>query len=74
MQIINRAKVKHINRVTQQKKVVEVSGVVSDASGPIIGASIIIKGVNTGVITNLDGEFTLKVPIGATLIVSYSRI
>lgn len=57
--------------VTQQKKVVEVSGVVSDASGPIIGASIIIKGVNTGVITNLDGEFTLKVPIGATLIVSY---
>lgn len=57
--------------VTQQKKVVEVSGTVTDHLGPIIGASVLVKGANTGVITNLDGEFTMKIPVGATLIVSY---
>lgn len=44
-----------------------------DATGePIIGANVVEKGVGTnGVITNLDGEFTLEVPENASLIISY---
>lgn len=54
--------------VQQTKK---VSGVVSDAMGPIIGASVKVKGTSTGVATDFDGNFTLNVQPGATLIVSY---
>ena len=44
-----------------------------DATGdPIIGASIVEKGnTSNGTITNLDGDFSLKLPANATLIVSY---
>uniref|UniRef100_UPI001B3DF4FA STN domain-containing protein n=1 Tax=Bacteroides sp. TaxID=29523 RepID=UPI001B3DF4FA len=47
----------------QQQKQQKVSGVVKDNFGePIIGASIIEKGVaSNGTITNIDGEFTLTV-------------
>lgn len=54
--------------VQQAKK---VSGIVQDAMGPVIGASIKVKGTNTGVATDFDGKFTLSVNPGATLIVSY---
>ena len=51
----------------------KVSGVVKDAMGePVIGANVVEKGAGTnGVITNLDGEFTLEVPENASLSVSY---
>lgn len=49
-----------------------VKGVVKDASGePIIGASILQKGTTNGIITDLEGNFTLQVPNDAVLIVSY---
>ena len=35
------------------------SGIIEDALGPIIGASVIIKGTSTGVITDMDGQFSL---------------
>ncbi|MGN0281332.1 MAG: SusC/RagA family TonB-linked outer membrane protein [Prevotella sp.] len=54
--------------VQQTKK---VSGVVNDAMGPIIGASVKIKGTSTGVATDFDGKFNLSVQPGATLVVSY---
>lgn len=54
---------------TREKKV--VSGVVSDDMGPIIGATVFVKGTQTGVATNLDGEFKLTVPIGATIVVTF---
>ena len=54
--------------VQQAKK---VSGIVQDAMGPVIGASIKVKGTNTGVATDFDGKFTLSVNPGATLVVSY---
>ncbi|MGM9726643.1 MAG: SusC/RagA family TonB-linked outer membrane protein [Prevotella sp.] len=54
--------------VQQSKK---ISGVVQDAMGPVIGASIKVKGTNTGVATDFDGKFTLSVNPGATLVVSY---
>lgn len=44
---------------------------VSDATGPIIGASVVEKGTANGTITDLDGNFSLNVKAGATLVVSY---
>jgi len=50
-----------------------ISGIVKDASNgePILGANILEKGTSNGTITNLDGQFTLKVAANATLIVRY---
>ena len=51
---------------------VTVKGVVKDAFDVVIGANVVEKG-NTanGTITNIDGEFTLVVPQGSTLVISY---
>ena len=51
---------------------ITVRGHVKDALGGVIGANVVEKG-NTanGTITDLDGNFTLSVPRGATLIVSF---
>lgn len=44
-----------------------VSGTVQDeAGGPLIGASVIVKGTATGTITDVDGKFELRVPENAT--------
>ena len=51
---------------------VNVSGVVTDATGEsIIGASVVEKGTTNGVVTDIDGNFTLKVKKGALLEISY---
>ena len=52
---------------------ITATGNVKDATGdPIIGASIVEKGNTTnGTITNLDGNFSLKVPANATVVISY---
>ena len=55
--------------VAQQNK--EVTGVVNDAAGPIIGASVVEKGTTNGAITDANGHFTLHVKQGATLVISY---
>lgn len=57
--------------VVQQAKEKQVSGTVADKLGPIIGATVMVKGTRTGVVTDLDGRFTLKVPTGATIVVSF---
>lgn len=51
----------------------QVRGSVKDDQGePVIGASIQIKGTGQGTITDVNGEFTLHVPLGSnTLVVSY---
>lgn len=49
----------------------KVTGTVKDALGPIIGASIIEKGTTNGTITDMDGNFSLNVHSGATLVVRY---
>lgn len=38
----------------------EVTGVVSDATGELIGVSVVVKGTKNGVTTDMDGKFTLK--------------
>lgn len=54
----------------QQSKVT-ISGKVSDATGPIIGASVVEKGTTNGTVTDLDGNFSLNVSANSTLVVSY---
>jgi len=55
---------------TQQVK--KITGKVVDTAGePIIGASVSIRGTNSGAITNLDGAFSLSASIGSILVVSY---
>lgn len=50
----------------------QVKGTVKDAKGePLIGATIMIKGTDKGTVTDLDGNFALDIPDGATLTVSY---
>lgn len=56
-----------------QQNEVTIKGVVKDANGEaIIGASVIEKGnAKNGTVTDLDGNYTLKVKRGATLTISY---
>ncbi len=51
----------------------KVTGKVVDASGePIIGASVMVKGTSNGVVTDLDGNYSISnVPAGASLNISY---
>ena len=57
--------------ITQQAKTKVVKGVVLDDMGPVIGATVFVKGTQNGMATNLDGEFSLTVPVGATIVVSF---
>ncbi|MCQ2233000.1 MAG: TonB-dependent receptor [Paludibacteraceae bacterium] len=51
---------------------ITVKGHVKDDLGDdVIGASILIKGTSTGCTTDLDGNFSLSAPRGATLVISY---
>ncbi|WP_240751452.1 SusC/RagA family TonB-linked outer membrane protein [Flagellimonas onchidii] len=50
----------------------QVSGTVTDADGnPLPGASIIEKGTSNGTQTDFDGNYTIEVGEGATLVFSY---
>ena len=45
-----------------------VKGVVKDATGEsVIGASVVQKGTSNGIITDIDGNFTLNVPSNSTM-------
>ena len=48
----------------------KVTGNVSDAQGPAIGVSVVEKGTNNGVITDIDGNYAITVKPGATLVFS----
>ena len=52
---------------------VRITGTVEDSNGePMIGASVLVKGTNTGGITDVDGCFSVDVPdSNAILIISY---
>lgn len=55
----------------EQKRSYSISGTIHDASGPIIGASIVTKD-GKGTITSMDGDFRLdNIHIGDVLTVSY---
>lgn len=49
-----------------------VSGIVKDENGlPIIGATVKVRGAQMGVVTDMDGKFSLKTSVGSVLSVSY---
>ncbi len=49
-----------------------VSGQVLDEKGePVIGATVTVKGTKIATVTDIDGKFSLKVPKGSTLVVTY---
>ena len=55
-----------------QQNTVKVTGTVKDTNGePIIGANGMVVGSATGVITDIDGNFTLNVPVGSKLQFSF---
>ena len=58
-----------VQNVQQATK--KVTGNVSDSQGPVIGASVVEKGTSNGVVTDFDGNFSLNVKPGATLVISY---
>ena len=68
--VVVRKKTSQSNAPKQERK---VSGTVKDANGePIIGANVTVKGDSSiGTITDIDGRFTLDVPAGAVLQVSF---
>ncbi|MGB5370291.1 MAG: SusC/RagA family TonB-linked outer membrane protein [Flavobacteriaceae bacterium] len=49
----------------------EVTGMVSDANGPLPGASVVVKGTTTGTQTDFDGNYTINADGDATLVFSY---
>lgn len=58
--------------VTEQWQTQTVTGLVVDSNGePVIGASIAEKGTTNGVVTDIDGKFTLNVRSGAVLTISF---
>lgn len=55
-----------------QQNTVKVTGTVKDTNGePIIGANVMVVGSATGVITDIDGNLTLNVPVGSKLQFSF---
>ena len=58
-----------VQEVQQATK--KITGTVVDAQGPVIGASVMEKGTTNGTVTDFDGNFTLNVNPGATIVISY---
>ena len=49
-----------------------IKGVINDEQGEtIIGASVIVKGEDTGTTSDMDGRFSLEAPEGAISVISY---
>jgi TonB-linked SusC/RagA family outer membrane protein len=51
----------------------DVSGTVSDASGPLPGASVLVKGTTNAAQTDLDGKFTIR-NVGANGVLVFTYI
>ena len=54
-----------------QQATKKITGTVVDAMGPVIGASVVEKGTTNGTVTDFDGNFTLNVKPGATIVISF---
>ena len=57
------------SQAVQQTK--KITGNISDTMGPIIGATVKVKGTKNAVVTDMDGNYTLNVAAGQTVEVSY---
>ncbi len=54
-----------------QQATKKITGTVVDAMGPVIGASVVEKGTTNGTVTDFDGNFSLSVKPGATIVISF---
>ena len=57
------------NQAVQQTK--KITGSVTDAMGPIIGATVKVKGTSNATVTDMDGNYTLNVSPGQTVEITY---
>jgi Ca-activated chloride channel family protein len=48
-----------------------ITGIVSDDSGPLPFANVLIKGTHNGAVTDIDGRFSLKVTEGQDLVFKF---
>lgn len=49
----------------------QVSGIVSDKSGPVPGVNVLVKGTTTGTVTDFDGKFEISASNGNILVFSF---
>ena len=49
-----------------------VTGVVSDATGPLPGANVVVKGTTRSAQTDFDGKYSVKAKQGETLVFSFT--
>lgn len=69
---IRAVEIADLTQIEQQNVMVKVKGRVVDSSGEaLIGVSVLLKGGATGTVTDLNGEFSLEIPKGGTLVLSY---
>ena len=64
-------KVVHLSDSCASPVVVRGMVIGSDDKEPVIGASVVIDGTNKGVVTNIDGQFALKLSPDTSLVISY---
>lgn len=65
---IKKLAAKTSNSSTKKK----VTGTVTDTNGePIIGANVVEKGTTNGIITDIDGHFSLEIPDNGIMQISY---
>ena len=67
---IENNKIVLLPKTSQQEK--RVTGTITDATKlPVVGANVVEKGTTNGVMTDVDGRFSLNVKPGARLQISY---
>jgi TonB-linked SusC/RagA family outer membrane protein len=69
--LMNRPVSRPSSQVTQQKENIVRGTVVDDKGQAIIGASVTIPGSKRGCITDINGNFSIKVDRGETLLITY---
>lgn len=58
-------------QLSAQNKTVTGQVTAAGSEEPIIGASVVVRGTSNGTITDVDGNFSLSVPVGKELQISY---
>ena len=73
VQTTKKAPIKVVDLSDSCASPVVVRGMVIDEENkePVIGAAVFIDGTRKGIVTDIDGQFALKVPSGTSLVISY---
>ncbi|NIG55088.1 TonB-dependent receptor [Chitinophaga sp. Cy-1792] len=62
------------NTVSVQQQDKKITGTVTDASGPLPGAVVLIKGTNKGAITDANGRFTINAATEGPVVLTISMV